>query len=86
MKHTKEVHVSSINRLIDSLSICMEKEAKAILEKIWIDQLVGEFVQSVKPKVEAKLSEITFDSINRFYSADIMKDQLEVHFKLVGGK
>jgi hypothetical protein len=76
----------SVNRLVDNLSICMEGEVKLILEKIWMDQLVEEFVQSVKPKVEEKLKELTFDTINRFYSVDIMKENLVIQFNLKDNK
>jgi hypothetical protein len=79
------MQTQDINRLIDNISICMESQVKGIIEKIWIDRAVEEFVQEIKPKIEEKLKELTFDTIERYYSATYMKDNLNIHFKL-GGK
>ena len=71
-----------INKLVDNLSICIEDEVKSIVEKIWMDRLVEEFVQEVKPQVEEKLKLLAFDTINRYYSAMDMKERLDISFSV----
>ena len=74
--------MNATERLVANLTICMESDVKNIIEKIWVDQLVEEFVKEVQPKVKEKLEELAFSTIESYYSADIMKDTLNINFNL----